>query len=116
LSVGDRGGRVIVFQRIEEGGVMDWDYLTEFQSHETSFDPLNSNQIPEKINVLEWINKYPSSALHMLSANDKLIKLWRIDLKKEKKYESAKKLLMKGKVMLPRSKVVNEAWEGRCKA
>lgn len=116
LSVGDRGGRVIVFQRIEENGVMDWDYLTEFQSHETSFDPLNSNQIPEKINVLEWINKYPGSALHMLSANDKLIKLWRIDLKKEKKYESAKKLLMKGKVMLPRSKVVNEAWEGKCKA
>lgn len=37
---------------------MDWDYLTEFQSHETSFDPLNSNQIPEKINVLEWINVY----------------------------------------------------------
>jgi len=58
LSVGDRGGRVIIFQRIEENGVMDWDYLTEFQSHETSFDPLNSNQIPEKINVLEWINVY----------------------------------------------------------
>jgi len=34
---------VIIFQRIEENGVMDWDYLTEFQSHETSFDPLNSN-------------------------------------------------------------------------
>ena len=76
-----------MFQRIEENGVMDWDYLAEFQSHETSFDPLNSNQIPEKINVLEWINVYPGSASHMLSANDKLIKLWRIDLKKEKKYE-----------------------------
>jgi serine/threonine-protein phosphatase 2A regulatory subunit B len=114
--VGDRGGRVIIFQRIEENGIMDWDYLTEFQSHETSFDPLNSNQIPEKINVLEWINVYPGSASHMLSANDKLIKLWKIDLRKEKKYESAKKLLAKGKVMLPRSKVVNEGWEGRCKA
>ena len=30
LSVGDRGGRIIVFQRIEENGVMDYDYLTEF--------------------------------------------------------------------------------------
>jgi len=59
---------------------------------------------------------YPGSASHMLSANDKLIKLWRIDLKKEKKYESAKKLLAKGKVMLPRSKVVNEGWEGKCKS
>ena len=30
LSVGDRGGRVIVFQRIEEGGSMDYEYMTEF--------------------------------------------------------------------------------------
>jgi len=51
----------------------------------------------------------------LLSANDKLIKLWRLEYKKEKKYESSKKLLQKGKLMLPRSKVVNESWEGRCK-
>jgi len=43
LSVGDRGGRVIVFQRVEEGGVVDYEYMTEFQSHESAFDPLNSN-------------------------------------------------------------------------
>lgn len=30
LSVGDRGGRVIVFQRIEEGGTVDYEYMTEF--------------------------------------------------------------------------------------
>lgn len=30
LSVGDRGGRIIVFQRIEENRVVDFDYLTEF--------------------------------------------------------------------------------------
>lgn len=48
----------------------------------------------------------------MLSANDKLIKLWRIEYKKEKKYESCKKLLQKGKLMIPRSKVINESWEG----
>jgi hypothetical protein len=29
----------------------------------------------------------------MLSANDKLIKLWKIEYKREKKYESCKKLL-----------------------
>jgi len=94
---------------------MDFDYLSEFQSHETGFDPLNSNSIPEKINALEWINIYPGSPNQMLSANDKLIKLWRIDFKKEKKYESAKKLLVKGKLIMPRSKVVNESWEGRCR-
>lgn len=63
LSVGDRGGRIIVFQRIDEGGSIDFDYLAEFQSHETSFDPLNSNQIPEKINAIEWINRYDQSPL-----------------------------------------------------
>jgi serine/threonine-protein phosphatase 2A regulatory subunit B len=62
LSVGDRGGRIIIFQRIEEEGQVDYDYLTEFQSHETAFDPLNSQQIPEKVNVMEWINKYQTSA------------------------------------------------------
>lgn len=30
LSVGDRGGRVIVFQRIEEDGTIDYEYMTEF--------------------------------------------------------------------------------------
>jgi serine/threonine-protein phosphatase 2A regulatory subunit B len=43
LSVGDRGGRVIVFQRVEEQGQVDYEYMTEFQAHESTFDPLNSN-------------------------------------------------------------------------
>ena len=42
LAVGDRGGRVIVFQRNEDSAQVDYDYMAEFQSHETSFDPLNS--------------------------------------------------------------------------
>ena len=113
LAVGDRGGRVIVFQMIEEDGETDFDYLTEFQSHETAFDPLNSTSIPEKINAIEFVNLFKSSAKQMLTANDKLIKLWRIEYKKEKKYESCKKLLQKGKLMIPRSKVINESWEGR---
>jgi len=52
----------------------------------------------------------------MLSANDKLIKLWKIEYRKEKKYESCKKLLQKGRLALPRSKVLNEQWEGRCRS
>ena len=51
----------------------------------------------------------------MISANDKLIKLWKIENRKEKKYESCKKLLQKGKLALPRSKVVNEALDPRCR-
>ena len=30
LCVGDRGGRIIVFQKIIEDGHVDFDYLTEF--------------------------------------------------------------------------------------
>ena len=101
---------------MEEGGVIDYDYMTEFQSHSTTFDPLNSTQISEKINVQEWINKYPNSLPQMLSANDKVIKLWKIEYRREKKYESCKKLLQKGKLTIPRSKVVNEAFEGRCRS
>ena len=67
------------------------------------------------MNVIEWINHHTSSIPQLLSANDKLIKLWRLEYKKEKKYESCKKLLQKGKLMIPRSKVINESWEGRCK-
>ena len=52
----------------------------------------------------------------MLTANDKLIKLWRLEFKKEKKYESCKKLLQKGKLVMPRSKVINESWEGKWKS
>lgn len=51
----------------------------------------------------------------LLSANDRVIKLWKIESRKEKKFESCKKLLQKGKLVLPRSKVVNESVEGRCK-
>ena len=50
-----------------------------------------------------------------MSANDKLIKLWKIENRKEKKYESCKKLLQKGKLQLPRSKVVNEGLDPRCR-
>ena len=61
LAVGDRGGRIIIFQRSIEDKQIEFDYLTEFQSHEVAFDPLNSQQIPEKINSIEWINPFPHS-------------------------------------------------------
>lgn len=99
-----------------EGGQLEIDYLTEFQSHEVLFDPLHSTQIPEKINAIEWINKYRQSKPMLLSANDKLIKLWKVAYRKEKKYESCKKMLAKGKFALPRSKVLSEQHEGRCRS
>ena len=43
LSVGDRGGRIIIFEKTRQpNGKDDFDYLTEFQSHQKHFDVLNS--------------------------------------------------------------------------
>jgi hypothetical protein len=55
LSVGDRGGRVIIFEHKNEG-VEDFEYFTEFQSHSKSFDVLNSQDISEEITAIEWLN------------------------------------------------------------
>ncbi len=89
--------------------------MSEFQSHESTFDPLNSVQIPEKVNVIEWTNLYGrTSSPSMFVANDRVIKLWKLSLKKEKKYESCKKMLQKGKLTMPRSKVLSESIEGSC--
>ena len=49
LSVGDKGGRVIIFERIvdKEAGTTDFEYFTEFQSHERKIDFLKSVEVPE---------------------------------------------------------------------
>ena len=80
LGVGDRGGRFIIFERT--GTSCDFDYYSEFQSHEAEFDYLKSVEIDEHINAAEWLNMY-SQDLLVLTANDKTIKLWRIFEKTE---------------------------------
>ena len=57
LSVGDRGGRIIIFSLIQNSlGLPEFDYLTEFQAHSKSFDVLSSTDISETVNAIEWIN------------------------------------------------------------
>ena len=63
---------------------MDYTYYTEFQSHETEFDELKSKDIEEKINRIEWINRF-YRGIFMLTTNDKKIKLWKLHSKEEKK-------------------------------
>ncbi|XP_057804510.1 serine/threonine protein phosphatase 2A 55 kDa regulatory subunit B beta isoform-like isoform X1 [Salvia miltiorrhiza] len=97
LAVGDRGGRVVIFQ--DNGGndalVLStprnelerldrviskhpkFQYKTEFQSHEPEFDYLRSVEIEEKINKVRWCAASTGS-LHILSSNDKTIKLWKV--------------------------------------
>jgi serine/threonine-protein phosphatase 2A regulatory subunit B len=52
LSVGDNGGRLIVFKRSRQkkkSRVDEYEYFTEFQAHEPSFDYLKSIEIPERV-------------------------------------------------------------------
>ncbi|CAI9283844.1 unnamed protein product [Lactuca saligna] len=104
LAVGDRGGRVVIFEtkaskdatskqhlrNASEGSDdvviqhPEYRYKTEFQSHEPEFDYLKSVEIEEKINKLKWCTTLNGS-LFMLSTNDKTIKLWKIKERKVKK-------------------------------
>lgn len=100
LATGDRGGRVVLFERIDgkdphsqrelergEGPVPkhpEYRYKTEFQSHEPEFDYLKSLEIEEKINKIRWCAA-ANGALFLLSTNDKTIKLWKVQDKKIRK-------------------------------
>ncbi|PWA75007.1 protein phosphatase 2A regulatory subunit PR55 [Artemisia annua] len=104
LAVGDRGGRVVIFedkackfvtskqhsQNDSEGSdasVMhhpEYRYKMEFQSHEPEFDYLRSLEIEEKINKMKWCTALNGS-LFILSTNDKTIKLWKVKEQKVKK-------------------------------
>ncbi|GER46953.1 serine/threonine-protein phosphatase 2A 55 kDaregulatory subunit B [Striga asiatica] len=93
LATGDRGGRVVLFERTdtkEHGGNRrdlertdypvrhpEFRYKTEFQSHEPEFDYLKSLEIEEKINKIRWCQA-ANGALFLLSTNDKTIKFWKV--------------------------------------
>ncbi|XP_062116220.1 serine/threonine protein phosphatase 2A 55 kDa regulatory subunit B beta isoform-like isoform X2 [Humulus lupulus] len=104
LAVGDRGGRVVIFERkdgkhtsnqyqsrtkLEELDFNstwnpEFQYKTEFQSHEPEFDYLKSLEIEEKINKVRWCAT-PNGSLFILSTNNKTIKLWKVKERKVKK-------------------------------
>ncbi|TPX34393.1 hypothetical protein SmJEL517_g02950 [Synchytrium microbalum] len=77
LATGDKGGRVVLFERNEGKKGCEYKFYTEFQSHEPEFDYLKSLEIEEKINKIRWC-KRQNSAHFLLSTNDKTIKLWKI--------------------------------------
>ncbi|KAG1451849.1 hypothetical protein G6F46_010027 [Rhizopus delemar] len=77
LATGDKGGRVVLFERNENKKGCEYRFHTEFQSHEPEFDYLKSLEIEEKINQIKWC-KRQNSAHFLLSTNDKTIKLWKV--------------------------------------
>ncbi|XP_043710484.1 serine/threonine protein phosphatase 2A 55 kDa regulatory subunit B beta isoform-like isoform X2 [Telopea speciosissima] len=100
LATGDRGGRVVLFERIDGKDCTlrkdqekrdypaslhpEFRYQTEFQSHEPEFDYLKSLEIEEKINKVRWCQT-ANGALFLLSTNDKTVKYWKVQEKKIKK-------------------------------
>lgn len=98
LATGDRGGRVVLFERVNpqvrsvgmdqrapsplpRGASFEYRYMTEFQSHEPEFDYLKSLEIEEKINKVRWC-KSSNNTRMILSTNDKTVKLWKVYEKK----------------------------------
>eukprot|EP01087_Luapelamoeba_hula_P002821 TRINITY_DN1258_c0_g1_i1.p1 TRINITY_DN1258_c0_g1~~TRINITY_DN1258_c0_g1_i1.p1 ORF type:complete len:446 (-),score=79.35 TRINITY_DN1258_c0_g1_i1:244-1581(-) len=78
LAAGDRGGRVVIFQRVEsEDTPCEYKFFAEFQSHEPEFDYLKSLEIEEKINKIKWCDTH-NDAHYLLTTNDKTIKLWKV--------------------------------------
>ncbi|XXG55723.1 hypothetical protein AAC387_Pa03g3325 [Persea americana] len=100
LATGDRGGRVVLFERTDAKDHIfrkdlermdypvarypEFRYKTEFQSHEPEFDYLKSLEIEEKINRVRWCQS-TNGALSLLSTNDKTVKYWKVQEKKVKK-------------------------------
>ncbi|MGH0144599.1 UNVERIFIED_CONTAM: hypothetical protein FKN15_003808 [Acipenser sinensis] len=90
LATGDKGGRVVIFQREQESKNRphsrgEYNVYSTFQSHEPEFDYLKSLEIEEKINKIRWLPQ--QNATHsLLSTNDKTIKLWKIS-ERDKKAE-----------------------------
>ncbi|NXH83970.1 2ABD phosphatase, partial [Edolisoma coerulescens] len=90
LATGDKGGRVVIFQRERETKSRplsrgEYDVYSTFQSHEPEFDYLKSLEIEEKINKIRWLPQQ-NAAHFLLSTNDKTIKLWKIS-KRDKRAE-----------------------------
>eukprot|EP01112_Ceratiomyxa_fruticulosa_P005479 TRINITY_DN1610_c0_g1_i8.p1 TRINITY_DN1610_c0_g1~~TRINITY_DN1610_c0_g1_i8.p1 ORF type:complete len:479 (-),score=72.79 TRINITY_DN1610_c0_g1_i8:352-1788(-) len=94
IAAGDRGGRVVIFERAQEkqhgtskkkdvSKTPEYKFHAEFQSHEPEFDYLKSLEIEEKINKIKWCTRH-NTAHFLLTTNDKTIKLWKVFEKKVK--------------------------------
>lgn len=115
LAVGDKGGRVIIFRytELKNSRYFDYRYFSEIQSHEPEFDHLRSIGLDEKINALEFLHNSKSNSVQLLSTNDRVIKLWKMENRTHT--ESSKTSLDNGNIVMPKTKVVSQGCEGKCR-
>jgi len=83
LATGDKGGRVVIFQRDCYNDDLnnrssEYNVYSTFQSHEPEFDYLKSLEIEEKINKIRWLPSRRNQSHFLLSTNDKTVKLWKV--------------------------------------
>ena len=86
MAVGDKAGRVIIFQNDTNNDKtrQKLEYFTEFQSHFRDFDPLRSADVDEEIADMAWLNQQ-GKYLKLVTTNTRSIKLWKIYEKFDKK-------------------------------
>ena len=113
LAVGDKAGRLILFERNlhtkSKTPFNEFVYQTEIQSHHKEFDFLQSVDIEEKINCIEWINQ-PDENPMILSANDKTVKLWKLSqkvIKRSEKFPSRAGMTL-GNLKMPKLKTIEQ--------
>ncbi|KAG8134828.1 hypothetical protein E2320_007900, partial [Naja naja] len=83
LATGDKGGRVVIFQREPENKNPpycqgEYNVYSTFQSHEPEFDYLKSLEIEEKINKIKWLPQQ-NAAHALLSTNGKNCRINPVD-------------------------------------
>ena len=83
LASGDRGGRIVVFDRVQAGspfvsdrrdsdlestdvrsGRREWKPYCQFKSHDSEFDYLKSLEIEEKINQIRFLRQVINKTCH----------------------------------------------------
>ena len=67
------------YMELKNSRYFDYRYFSEIQSHEPEFDHLKSIELDEKINSLEFLHHNKNSSLQLLSTNDRVIKLWKME-------------------------------------
>ncbi|KAH0575747.1 Protein phosphatase PP2A regulatory subunit B [Spironucleus salmonicida] len=92
LAAGDRGGRVIVFERhqaINAAGrpTIEYQFYSEFQAHVQGFDALRSVSVSERVIQLQWLPQ-TSKSLFLLTSNERSVKVWKIENKRVQRVAS----------------------------
>eukprot|EP00039_Didymoeca_costata_P018856 m.335273 g.335273 ORF g.335273 m.335273 type:complete len:442 (-) comp17557_c0_seq1:109-1434(-) len=115
LATGDKGGRVVLFERNQDphGNDAEYRFFTEFQSHEPEFDYLKSLEIEEKINQIKWLQRR-NNAHFLLTTNDKTIKLWKIQ-NRRCRLDTGQSTVRTGQLNIPSPDTLEGRTESRAK-